>query len=78
MHTYQIRDRVEVADSNANRAEWADHVPGFIEIDPAPHDGGNASGKFSFTLTVTDFSKGWTASRPLRNEAASRVFEALQ
>lgn len=31
-------------------ADWDDAVPGFVEIDLVGHEGGNASGKFCFTL----------------------------
>lgn len=41
-------------------ADWDDAVPGFVEIDLVGHEGGNPSGEFCFTLTVTDISTGWT------------------
>jgi hypothetical protein len=44
-------------------AEWDDAVPGFVEIDLVGHEGGNASGEFCFTLTVTDIATGWTINR---------------
>ncbi|MCZ3390007.1 MAG: transposase family protein [Actinomycetia bacterium] len=59
-------------------AEWDDAVPGFVEIDLVGHEGGNASGEFCFTLTVTDVCTGWTVNRSVRNKAQKRVFEALQ
>lgn len=59
-------------------AEWDDAVPGFVEIDLVGHDGGNSSGEFCFTLTVTDISTGWTVNRSVRNKAAKWVFEALE
>ncbi|WP_342384382.1 integrase catalytic domain-containing protein [Agrococcus sp. KRD186] len=59
-------------------AEWDDAVPGFVEIDLVAHDGGNASGEFCFTLTVTDIATGWTVNRSVPNKAAKWVFEALQ
>jgi len=59
-------------------AEWNDAVPGFVEIDLVAHDGGNASGEYCFTLTVTDISTGWTVNRSVRNKAEKWVFEALQ
>jgi len=59
-------------------AEWDDAVAGFVEIDLVGHDGGNASGDFCFTLTVTDIATGWTVNRSVRNKAAKWVFEALQ
>ena len=35
-------------------AEWTEDLPGFVEIDLVGHEGGNSSGEFCFTLTVTD------------------------
>ena len=59
-------------------ADWDDAVPGFVEIDLVGHEGGNASGEFCFTLTVTDIATGWTVNRSVRNKAQRWVFEALQ
>jgi transposase InsO family protein len=59
-------------------ADWDDAVPGFVEIDLVGHEGGNNSGEFCFTLTVTDIATGWTVNRSVRNKAAKWVFEALE
>jgi len=59
-------------------AQWSENVPGFVEIDLVGHEGGNASGEFCFTLTVTDIATGWTINRSVKNKAAVWVFEALQ
>jgi hypothetical protein len=59
-------------------AEWSEDVPGFVEIDLVGHEGGNSSGEFCFTLTVTDIATGWTINRSVKNKAAIWVFEALQ
>ena len=59
-------------------AEWDDAVPGFVEIDLVGHEGGNASGEYCFTLTVTDIATGWTVNRSVANKAEKWVFEALQ
>ena len=59
-------------------ADWDDAVPGFVEIDLVGHEGGNASGEFCFTLTVTDIYTGWTVNRSVKNKAAKWVFEALE
>ena len=58
-------------------AEWDDDRPGFVEIDLVGHEGGNASGEFCFTLTVTDIATGWTINRSVKNKAAIWVFEAI-
>jgi len=63
-------------------AQWDDPVLGFVEIDLVGREGGNASGKHCFTvtltLTVTDIATGWTVNRSVRNKAAKWVFEALE
>lgn len=58
-------------------ADWDDAVAGFVEIDLVGHEGGNASGEFCFTLTVTDIATGWTVNRSVQNKAEKWVFEAL-
>ncbi|GAA4370752.1 integrase catalytic domain-containing protein [Paeniglutamicibacter cryotolerans] len=58
-------------------AEWDDTVPGFVEIDLVGHEGGNSSGEFCFTLTVTDIATGWTVNRAVKNKAQKWVFQAL-
>jgi hypothetical protein len=59
-------------------AEWSEDRPGFVEIDLVGHEGGNSSGEFCFTLTVTDICTGWTVNRSVKNKAAVWVFEALE
>ena len=58
-------------------AEWDDERPGFVEIDLVSHEGGNSTGEFCFTLTVTDIATGWTINRSVKNKAAIWVFEAV-
>ena len=58
-------------------ADWNDKQPGFEEIDLVQHDGGNSSGFFACTLSVTDISTGWTEMRAVRNKAQTHVFAAL-
>ncbi|MET0781219.1 MAG: transposase family protein [Microbacterium sp.] len=59
-------------------ADWDDTVPGFVEIDLVGHEGGNASGQYCYTLTVTDVATGWTVNRSVQNKAEKWVFQALQ
>lgn len=59
-------------------AEWNEDRPGFVEIDLVGHEGGNSSGEFCFTLTVTDIATGWTINRSVKNKAAIWVFEAIE
>ncbi|MGH9047121.1 MAG: integrase catalytic domain-containing protein [Acidimicrobiales bacterium] len=58
-------------------AEWDDARPGFVEIDLVGHEGGNSTGEFCFTLTMTDIATGWTINRSVKNKAAIWVFEAI-
>jgi len=58
-------------------AEWSEDLPGFVEIDLVGHEGGNSSGEFCFTLTVTDIATGWTVNRSVKNKAAIWVCEAI-
>jgi Integrase core domain len=59
-------------------AQWNENTPGFVEIDLVGHEGGNSSGEFCFTLTVTDVFTGWTINRSVKNKAAIWVFEAIE
>ncbi|HUX05579.1 MAG TPA: transposase family protein, partial [Acidimicrobiales bacterium] len=58
-------------------AEWTEDQPGFVEIDLVGHEGGNSSGEFCFTLTMTDIATGWTVNRSVKNKAARWVLEAI-
>ena len=51
--------------------------PGYFEIDLVGHDGGDSSGDFCSTLTITDISTCWTVLRGLRNKAHRWVMEAM-
>ncbi|MHB1887005.1 MAG: hypothetical protein ACYCVV_18760, partial [Acidimicrobiales bacterium] len=59
-------------------AEWSEDVPGSVEIDLVGHEGGNSSGEFFLTLTVTDIATGWTINRSVKNKAEIWVFKALE
>lgn len=58
-------------------AEWDDKRPGYVELDLVQHDGGNNSGFFACTLTMTDVCASWTELRATPNKAQVHVFEAL-
>ena len=51
--------------------------PGVWQIDLVQHDGGNASGEFCYTLTITEVHTPWTVHYALKNKAFKWVFEAL-
>jgi len=50
---------------------------GLWQIDLVQHDGGNPSGEFCHTLTVTEVANCWTAHYPLQNKAFKWVYEAM-
>lgn len=58
-------------------SEWDEATPGFCEIDLVGHEGGNPTGEFCSTLTVTDVATGWTVNRAVKNKAAIWVKEAI-
>lgn len=58
-------------------AEWDEKEPGFVEIDCVGHEGGDSSGDFCQTLTVTDVFTGWTETQAVKNKAQKWVFAAL-
>jgi hypothetical protein len=58
-------------------ADWNDTRPGFVEIDLVAHEGGNSSGQFCQTLTVTDIATNWTETAAVRNKHQKWVLPAL-
>lgn len=58
--------------------DWDERKPGFFEMDTVSHDGGNASGEYIFTLTMTDVYTGWTEIRPILNKAHRWVKENIE
>ena len=59
-------------------AQWDDKHPGFTEIDLIQHEGGNTSGFFACTLTLTDVYTGWTELRAVLTKAQVHVVAALK
>jgi hypothetical protein len=57
--------------------ECKEQGPGIWQIDLVQHDGGNASGEFCYTLTITEINTPWTVHYALKNKAFRWVFEAL-
>jgi hypothetical protein len=58
-------------------ADWDDTTPGFAQTDLVAHDGGNPTGEYAQTLTLTDVATGWTEPRALRNKAQRWVIDAI-
>jgi hypothetical protein len=58
-------------------ADWDDTRPGFVEIDLVGHEGGDPTGEFAQTLTVTDIATGWTENRSVPDKTGKCVRVAL-
>jgi len=57
--------------------ECIEHGPGVWQLDLVQHDGGNASGEFCYTLTITEVHTPWTVHYVLKNKAFTWVHHAL-
>jgi hypothetical protein len=57
--------------------ECKEQGPGVWQLDLFQHDGGNSSGEFCYTLTITEVNTPWTVHYVLRNKAFKWVLEAL-
>lgn len=51
--------------------------PGYLEIDTVAHCGGSLSGKFIWSLTVTDVYSGWTDNYALWGKTSGEVLSAM-
>ncbi|HEU5375721.1 MAG TPA: ISNCY family transposase, partial [Ktedonobacteraceae bacterium] len=58
--------------------QWDDHRPGFLEADLVAHCGGNVSGGYLYTLTLTDIATGWTEWVPVLNRSPETVLAAIR
>ena len=47
------------------------------DLDLVAHEGGNAAGRFCFTLTVTDIATGWTENRTVPDKRQVHVVAAI-
>ncbi len=59
-------------------ADWNEKSVGFFEMDLVGHEGGNASGEFSFTLDFVEVHVQWTEQVCVRNKAQIHVFEGIK
>lgn len=53
-------------------------LPGYCEVDLVAHNGGNTSGSFLHTLTVTDIATGWTEVEAIQSKGEIEVLNALK
>ncbi|MCP4914627.1 MAG: transposase family protein [Oligoflexia bacterium] len=57
--------------------EQKNNMPGFIEADTVAHCGTSLSGKFAWSLTVTDVFSGWTSNRAFLGKNADNTLSAV-
>jgi len=57
--------------------ECIEQGDGLWQIDLVQHDGGNPSGEFCYTLTITEVKNQWTVHYALKNKAFKWVYQAL-
>ena len=57
--------------------ECIEQGEGLWQIDLVQHDGGNPSGEFCYTLTITGVKNAWTVHYALKNKAFAWVYRAL-
>jgi hypothetical protein len=57
--------------------ECIEQGDGLWQIDLVQHDGGNPSGEFCYTLTITEVKNAWTAHYALKNKAFVWVYQVL-
>lgn len=52
-------------------------VRGAVEADTVAHCGPTFAGEFARTLTMTDLASGWTENTSIRNNASTRIVQAV-
>jgi hypothetical protein len=57
--------------------ECTEQGDGLWQMDLVQHDGGNPSGEFCYTLTITEIRSAWTIHYALKNKAFTWVHQAL-
>ncbi|MDR3570987.1 MAG: transposase family protein [Candidatus Pacebacteria bacterium] len=58
--------------------DWDDAKPGYCEVDTVAHSGGDMSGDFYWTLSVTDVCTGWYEGAALRSKSQSETLRHIQ
>ncbi len=59
-------------------ANWDEAEPGFFEMDLVGHCGGDGSGEFLYTLTMTDVATGWVALDGMKGRGEHGTVLAVQ
>ena len=75
--TTQARGHIKSLIPVMSHFECNQQGAGLWQIDLVQHDGGNPTGEFCFTLTITEVKTCWTVHYPLRNKAFKWVYAAL-
>ncbi|WP_459874571.1 DDE-type integrase/transposase/recombinase, partial [Calditerricola satsumensis] len=57
---------------------WNESRPGALEIDLVEHNGGDSSGQFACTLSVTDMVTGYSRRQAILGKSQKAVFAALE
>jgi hypothetical protein len=58
--------------------EWADRVPGFCEVDTVAHCGGDSSGEYYWSLSLTDVETGWYEGAALRTRSQAETLRHIR
>jgi hypothetical protein len=75
--TKQAKSHIKSLIPVMSHFECKEQGSGLWQIDLVQHDGGNPSGEFCFTLTITEIKHCWTVHYPLKNKAFTWVYQAL-
>ena len=75
--TKQTKSHIKSLIPVMSHFECKEQGSGLWQIDLVQHDGGNPSGEFCFTLTITEIKHCWTVHYPLKNKAFTWVYQAL-
>lgn len=59
-------------------ADWTEPLPGYMEMDLVAHCGGNMTGSYAHTLSLTDVASGWTECVPLLVRESTLVIQAIE
>jgi hypothetical protein len=59
-------------------ADWAEPVPGYMEMDLVVHCGDSMAGSYVHTLCLTDVASGWTECVPLLVRECTLVVQAVE